>query len=451
MMDTDHSVDVLDHTEPATDAATSIRMVQPVDYSHLRLLAECAAGSIGRPVDYAWIQEPSGRPGRMEPVLKQTAPGADPGPAAVVVLTADTGRYPGNRVELQVATPGGHLTGAPAGHVDALFWSDAAVQKFLLPYLASCAGSRAGDVLNTVQDAWNRYPWSRVTVYALMHVNAFPSETPLHLEDTLLVAFTLKGSEKLDLLSVRAFVDSFGSEPPPEPLEMEVEYHRGRPGRASQRPGYVQLRALAEWACSIRDQPQYFVFRAGEHGFHPHNGELPSVGSGDIVIPARTATVPAGRPALGMAPGNGAVWFTPEGGVHPVNLAGEGDALFWSTAAIEQFVFPYYASKGGLQALPDLAELVQAWTGQPPAGGDYEGAWTEDAAGVRAEDRLMNEGVMGLLHLPTSEWTEVTADWTAMPETRVDLTRQLGVMTVDAAGGTHTHRLDRFMARRRGT
>jgi hypothetical protein len=452
MLDIDISIDVLNRTEPPFDAATPEVLVQPIDYTRLRLLAECAAGAIRRPVDYVFVQEASQRTGQLEQVLVQVAPDADPGPAAVVVPTEDAGRYPANRVELQLA-PGGPLAGAPAGQADAVFWSDAAVQKFLLPYLASCAGSRAGEVLNKVQDAWNRYPQSKVEVYALLHVNTFTSGTPLHLEDTLLVAFTRTGRENLELWPLHIFAKTFrpettGPQPAPEPEAATVPYHRGESSRAQQRPGYVQLRALAEYACSLRDKAHYFVFRAGEDGFRAHH-ELPDVGPGDIVVPAFTPAVPAGRPALGLGPQPGAVWFTPEGGAS-VNLAGEGDALFWSTAAIEQFVFPYYASKGGLHALPDLADLVWAWTGHQPARGYYEGAWTEDAAGVMEEELLMEERVMGIIHLPTSEWTEVTEEGETRAETGVNLLRQLGVMTVDGAGGTHKHRLDEFIGRRRG-
>jgi hypothetical protein len=452
MLDIDISIDVLDRAEPSFDAATPEVLVQPIDYTHLRLLAECAVGSIGRPVDYAWVRDPSQQTGQMEKVLVQTGD-ADPGPAAVVVPTEDTGRYPQNKVELALA-PGGPWAGAPAGSVDALFWSDAAVQKFLLPYLASCGGSRAGEVVNKVQDAWNRYP-PQVNVYALLHVNAFSSGTPLRLEDTLLVAFTRTGWQTLELWPLHTFVKTFCPEAPdqkkpaPEPAPNTVPYHRGVPSPAQQRPGYVQLRALAEYACSLCDTARYFVFRAGEDGFRAHS-ELPDVGPGDIVIPAFTPAVPAGRSALGMGPQPGAVWFTPEGGAS-VDLAGEGDALFWSTAAIEQFVLPYYASKGGMCALPDLADLVWAWTGHQPRGGDDEGAWTEDAAGWRDQELPMEERVMGIIHLPTSEWTEVTADGAVLPEFRAGLARQLGVMTVDGAGNTRKHRLDEFIARRRGT
>ena len=425
-------------------AGTPEELVPAIAYGELRLLAECAVGNIGHPVDYLFV-------GR---TLERAPYQADPGPADVVVHTADTGRSPRNRVELRV-TPtsapdplprhpaGREEHGVHAGQpaqADAMFWSDAAVQKFLLPYLASCSGSRAGEVLNKVQDAWNRYPQRRVTVYALVHVNTFPAGTPLHLEDTLLVAFTRHGSDRLDLLTVRAFLDEFGTgEPVPDSASREVEYHRGGPGRAPQHPGYTQLRALAEWACSIRDRPHYFVFRAGENGFRGHHDTLPDVGPGDIVIPAFTPSVPAGRPGLG------GVWFTPEDGTHAVNLAGDGDALFWSTGAIEQFMFPYYASKGGLQALPDLMELARVWTGRRCAG--WSGAEAE--AGGREAETYEGGQVMGLIHLPTSEWTDVTQQGTVEPETRVDLTRQLGVLTVDEAGGIRKHRLAEFIARRR--
>jgi len=440
MVDTDVSVTGLDSTEPPSAVCTPERAVPAIEYTDLRLLAECAAGEVPEPVEYVFFPGPQG-----QTILERAARGADPGPGEVVVPTGGAGRCPRNRLELQVA-PDTWLAAAPAGQVDALFWSDAAVHKFLIPYLASCAGNRAKEVVTNVHDAWNGYPSALVTVYALVHVHGVRPRTPLHLEDALLVAFTRVGEDTLDLLPVRGFLDKFPPEPSPNPVraEQEVEYHRGGPGRAPQRPGYVQLRALAEWAASIRDKAGYFVFRAGEDGFHALHETLPAVGSGDIVIPVFTPAVPAGRPGLG------GVWFTPENATAPANLADQGDALFWSTGAIEQFVFPYYASKGGLQALPDLTDLVNVWTEGRGAGGRGRPADRSGAAAGAMEEPSGDEAVAGIIHLPTSEWTEVTEEGEAMPVTRVDPARQLGVVTVDAAGGTHKHRLHEFIARRRG-
>lgn len=97
----------------------------------LRLLAECAAG---HEHDTNFVFTPQGR-------LEITS---RPHAGQVLVPASDRSKYPCNVVRLQTepTVPGGvvqELT-LPAGFADAVFWSDSAVHKFVVPYLASCAG-----------------------------------------------------------------------------------------------------------------------------------------------------------------------------------------------------------------------------------------------------------------------------------------------------------------------
>lgn len=464
------ATEVLDPAEPDDLHATRETRVEAIDYPGLRLLAECAAGVNNEPVDFIFRH---GRSLRREPRM------TDAGPADVLVTAFDGGRYPDNRVALDAVKthhphPDAH---PPLARADAVFWSDAAVQKFVFPYVASCSGEGAREGLDKLQLAWNHYPEHRVSVYGLVHVNHFRAHTELRLEDAFLVAFARRHAREedppIELLTVSEFIDEFKPKRSPAPEPRKVHYHRGAGGAEPQRPDYVALRALAEWACSIRGEPRYFVFPAGGNGFHGPFPWLPAVQPGDIVIPVHTPTVPANRPELG------ALWFTParESGQKPAharNLAGQGDALFWSTGAVEQFLFPYYASKAGLKSLPQLVEMAYAWTGHLPEGVVPEGpAWKAVSPLAEAQGGAT---VTALIHLHTSEWTDVNEEGAVQSATDVeievgadgsvevsaqeavegaargvrhlDLRRQIGVVTVNEHGHTRVQRLDRFMARR---
>jgi hypothetical protein len=202
---------------------------------------------------------------------------------------------------------------------------------------------------------------------------------------------------------------------------------------------------MAEWAASLRDETGYFVFRSGEQGFETpvHSTPPQVVGPGDIVVPTFSPTVPDGRPLLQ------GVFFEPEGGTPERNLAFEGDALFWSTGSIEQFVVPYYASRGGLQSLPDLAVIASTWenTGpgrapQPHAGQPAVEDGGEAAATAEVDAEVQ---VFGLIHLPTSQWTEVDAGLTV---TRMNAISHFKRLRVTRRGETQLRRLRRFTGRR---
>jgi hypothetical protein len=435
---------VLDELEPDAGSPTPTVQVKPLHYTQLRLLAECAVGVVDEPVEFFFREGESLQIGRPEQEMR---------PKDVLVPALDTGRYPSNSVTLQVDGPHDprRPPNVPAGIANAVFWSDAAVQKFLFPYISSCAGSRASKVLDDVQSAWNYYP-SNVEVYALVHVNRFAPDAVLELDRCIHVAYVEIDGDRRTGLRMAALADfivdypSSGARPKAEDLAT-VDYYRGVDTRRPQTLNYQTLRALAEWACSIRDETQYFVFRKGKHGVGRPHLNPPTVYPGDIVVPALTPTVPANRPSLH------GVWLQPDGSADQSDMAKNGDALFWSTGAIEQFLFPYYASKGGFQSLPDLADLVTVWTGRQPQLGTRArrgGNAAFDVADEPAGDEPTGDQVAALIHLHTSEWTEVTVEGQIEedPMDHVDLRRQLGVVTTDIAGNTRVHRLDRFMAAR---
>lgn len=392
---------VLSEAAPAPPAGvTTLVDVPALRYTQLRLLAECAAAlqghatfaftdagelvMTGAPSD-SDIAIPAWERGKYSPnVLRLRAPGRTPGP------------------------PGPELTLPDTRFADSVFWSDAAVQKFLVPYVASCAAHEAVDVLWWLRAAWNS-SIPRVQVYALLHAVAYADAQDLSLWNALHVVYAVDSElHKLHRKPlgdfIREFKHKFSAERPVPPWEMPsvqrqgaVPYRRGTDHGRYQRPGYAALRAMAEAAASLRDGTGYFVFREGGSGFESSAAanRMPALGAGDFMVPACTPAVPADRPRLE------GVWCHP-GGEPGDNLADRGDALFWSNGAVEQFLYPYYASKGGIRkGVTEQVLLSMVWGDLIP--------WQEapsDHLGATAErmDEPRETSVAALVHMHTSEW-----------------------------------------------
>lgn len=393
----------------AADAAepTPVRQVLPPDYRLLRQLAENAATIPNEPAEFSMHQGTLERKTFGDPVSYDE----------ILIHTLDDGKFPGNSVRLSLTTEEmpSDYTVAP-GVADAVFWSDAAVQKFLFPYIASCGGDAAAKMLFQAQQAWNWYRTESVTVYALLRATSSELGVALGLPNSIWVVFTeAKAGAPLQAMTLEKFVTS--DRVHPEPIDPSipgpVDYQRGADG-TPQQPDYKHLRAMAEWGASLRERVEYFLFPADQSGFCVPTPDIPKpLNPGDIVIPAFTPSVPQDRPDLG------GVWFrTPSGSV--TNLAREADALFWSTAAVEEFIFPYYASRDGLQALPELESIHNVWT---------------------------TTSATGLVHLPTSEWAEVDANGNVIVVFRVRAYTQLGVLMDEHP---EPMRVDRFIQSRGG-
>lgn len=448
----DSSTPVLDRAEPAAIEPMPVPTVAALPYTQLRLLAECAVVNDNK-MDFYFQRS------------TKLFSGLAAGPSAdtdVAAYTEDRGRHPANHVTLEALYYGKTLRLELKTRTDdAVFWSDAAVQKFVFPYVASCGGDQGGAMLQTLQDAWNGYPAEQVTVYALVQQSRFTPDAEISLDLAIQVVYVAHPDSQsapppepaLEIMTLRAFGRKY---PPVTPkLQLppqQAPYLRGIGGvrqPQQQRPGYTTLRAMAEWACSLSKQPEYFVFRAGKVGFDtPLPTILPALGPGDWMVPAMTPTVPASRPTLAS------VVLQPKGSKIPSdNLTVKADALFWSTGCIEQFLFPYYASKTGFAGMSELVEMIYAWTGHMPVLSQNPAVNGEADVLLRdgAPDGTSEAQVAGLIHLHTSEWIETTADGRAIPRRteRVELTRQLGVVSVGRRGKPYVERLDRFIVRKR--
>jgi hypothetical protein len=358
-----------------------------VDYHHLRLLAEWASSVRDREVAFEIRDGALRRVGPetslLAPALRVPArtPGRS-GDVRALILAVDGAAEP---IELK------------GYDADALFWSESAVEKFLVPYYASCAGPRAAQVLAELFDAWNG-DHGGVRVVALAHLAHTGGDAPLTLGDTLGVVYRDEGEGTLAMLPLGAFARAHPERwtPAAEPRQGLVELGRRILGEDAWLPAYPDLRGLAEWASSLRGRTGYLAYDPAPPGAEtleegrcsrvPDPGALPAR---QIVIPIHTPAEAPDRPRpaeLLLYPRHG----------QPVDLLHDPhcDALFISTGAIEQFLFPYYASVRGAKSLGELRQMLDAWTsvGLAEAG---------------------EAGPLALVHLPQSDWDHVVDPPTA--------------------------------------
>jgi len=125
---------------------------------------------------------------------------------------------------------------------------------------------------------------------------------------------------------------------------------------------YQELRRMVEAAASYREKKVYIV--VDDKGWSVQ-AEAPSNPDGKAVIPCRSPGRPTARPPVALAQ-IGTVADDPA--KPPVNLLKlklpgsdreePADAVFWTPAAVEKFVVPYYASVYGDQAPKKLADII---------------------------------------------------------------------------------------------
>ncbi len=104
---------------------------------------------------------------------------------------------------------------------------------------------------------------------------------------------------------------------------------------------------------------------------------------------------------------------------------GAYDAVFWSEAAVEKFVFPYYASKSMWDAARVLSSLSQWWYGFVP-GSDTP----HDIEQVVDPDQIP----FALAHLPSSDYVSISRDGRAVGD-------DLHLMFRDQEGTVHARPL----------
>jgi hypothetical protein len=203
----------------------------------------------------------------------------------------------------------------------------------------------------------------------------------------------------------------------------------------------IGLREMAEYASSLRHahgDKAYFVISADPH--HPGNYIIKHLDAppeppepDQVVVPADTANVGSHRPKVKRVTIR---YEDPSGGPdREMVLPGGGfDALFWSEASVEKFLFPYYASKYQWAAADWLTVMSQAWYGFVP---DLRGPGSAPAA----EDGLTP---LAMVHYPRSEYGSVGENGVAGPGNVVGPGNDVHVLTVKPTGEAALRRLSEY-------
>jgi hypothetical protein len=374
-----------DETEETTQV---IEPVTALQYTQLRLVAEGTAGlgnnsqamfaSTGTEV--VWL-DPT------QDVLAENE---------VLIPASDAGKFPAiSQVSVMAQwTPPAEGSTMIAGVVnvaqyeaDALFWSDSAVHKFVVPYVASCSGSTASATLGQLQAAWNDYSTDSMAMFALMHRAPVPGQAVSLMDQLGFVQAVDTGDDQGAVSMTTLGACELKAEPVPPADPITTLFQPGHP--AEPYPDYELLRAMAEWAASLVDGPWYFTLTPGMKELSPPTNYPPQLQPGEVMIPVHTPTTPSNRPAplsVTIQPTGGAVQ----------QLVDVADAAFWSTGSIQQFLLPYYASVRGMEAPAELQTIVNCWTLNethhpilPPLFSAEEDSELE---------------VYALVHLPMSAW-----------------------------------------------
>jgi hypothetical protein len=183
----------------------------------------------------------------------------------------------------------------------------------------------------------------------------------------------------------------------------------------------VQLRAAADYASSLRTvggDSLYVTAEMQENTGFMVLGNAPapkgSTAPGNTVAEVDTSDVTPNREPLTFAEIQVAAG--------KVNLLGKYDAVFWSEAAVEKFVIPYYASKSLWMAGYVLTVLSEKWYGQVP--------------GEAQQRDPMAEIPFALAHLPSSDY--VTLQSPDEPVSGGAIGADLILLAVDSSTGQIT-------------
>lgn len=381
--------------EPAAEEpAAALHSVNALAYTQMRMLAECTAG-LGNDAAATFASTGS------ELVWLDDVRQAEP--TQVLVPASNAGKYPPiSQVSVGVAwsppaggSPVSDTVNVATDEADALFWSDSAVQKFVVPWVASCSGENAPGMLTQLQNAWNYYPTDSMGMFALMH-RAPAHDEGLGLENQL--AFVQATREGVDILNLGEYAGERSIGATPAPVSAPFQSALPLPPF----PDYQLLRAMAEWAASLNEGPWYFTVTPGMTELTAPTDSPPELQPGEVMIPVHTAAAPSGRPTPTS------VVIQPVGG-EVYELLGRADAVFWSTGSIQQFLLPYYASVRGIEAPAELQTIVNCWRLNIPGSGNELYAGLQETEGaveveVEVEGEEGDLEVFALVHLPMSAW-----------------------------------------------
>jgi hypothetical protein len=377
----------------------------------VRLAAECASGVRGIGLWFTY------RDGSIEASAQRP-------PGVVALGPVDTSpdairTFPLKSVSISLPDVEDPLV-IPGTEADALYWSEAAVEKFLLPYYVSVGGWAAGDLLlSQLAKAWFDYSATAVQVVAVGYRRGLgPAEGPLTVGKTCFVVYSrVQPDGRLGPLardSVESFVNTPGFIGPARGKDLPLHGHPsgciGVVPYTGATLNSIGCRELAEFARGVRGQYLSFVPQAGGMAVHACPGAAPCEDAPEGVFTCLTLPGRPDRPA----PSGVSAWV--DGEVVPlvgpdrdhVLLPAPPDSMVWGDGALEELMLPYYASVMGRQAPFFNALLVGQWDGHMNVV-----PRRDDDAGPLAIQALQNivagvgpasSSVFAVVHLPRSEY-----------------------------------------------
>ncbi len=357
--------------------------VVPLDCSELRLIATWAANLSSAPAVFHCDAAEDETERRLT-----LGDGVATSPE-VVLIPARTDAHPAGMWSIAFELPGDSESDGPlcileAGRYNAAFWSESAVEKFVVPYVAMLGGSRAIERLSEVMAVWNHYP-PGMQVFALLHRSAPGAGDSVSFGDLFDVLYLDVERQKVRVASLpqfRSLCVELPLEPGPVlPPPVTLEYRHGELLLdAPQLPSELTLRRMAEYASEFRAVPLYILFDVNR-GTYDRHFRLPEELDGQVVIPAFTPRTRTGRPVPAR------VLLCGTDGQEAELFPGDGDAAFWGNGAVEHMFSPYYVSTYGRVALKELTRITDTWWGE-------------------GDDVLLLGGaeVYALVHLPKSDW-----------------------------------------------
>jgi hypothetical protein len=391
------------------------------DYFTLRLAADLSSAVRGQTVWFDYGDQG----------LQVTDPGPPGSTTPLPVLTPLLAKARPMVKHAKIRAEGYKHHTLPGDKFSALFWSESAVEKFLLPYYVSAGGQQALRVLHAINHAWYNY---NVDTPVVALAFGYPSEPfttdSVQLWDTLYVIYGDAEKKHLKRKSLREFLATQGPPPPPEHLDSASVSWGPVPTGTGATPtpiDSVAAREVAEYVSGWRGENVYVYENAVGAGL---DTTLTQTGDGPPLFTAWTRKVRPDRPEATVE-----LKVATEICGLPViiekKLSGIGgraanvaDSVFWTDGSIETLLVPYYASVEGGGAPWYLILILGKWSGMIPTGivdavlllaqileafgrvllGDSADATTSaTATGPVTSD------VFGLIHLPDSEWVDQTA------------------------------------------
>lgn len=404
--------------QTASDAQTS----PPPAYRALRMAAEWASAVRDQQLNFAY------HAGTGHMVLDDSGTR----PTLPVFTRSFTSRPLVKEVEFSVPAgyPASDISSPtlplPGDQVSALFWSESAVEKFLVPFYASVAADDAPRFLDRLFDAWYGYPADVVQVCAialLLGRRPPPEHTPLSLARTVGLVCLEEGGTRLSLLTLDEFTERYATGLPRG--GGSVDARSGGPDirrgwKVAEIPQSVVARDVAEFVSGMRG---HFVAFTNDR-----TTLVPEVFAGESTTPLPEATrfTALARPVRPDRPAPSSVVLhvagTDGSPLEHTVVPGKGDlptefvpdSLFWTDGAVETLLLPYYASVKGVDAWFFEASLMGKWNGLivPPSSTcteDVRSAMLHrfDYATGRVVEDPAPSTVYATMHLPRSDYADI--------------------------------------------